>query len=97
MLLYNTSYFPDKELETVFSEWMKNTLIPLLEETKTFTENYFCKVMTEKADESTYSLLLLFKNKAQFDDYLTQVEPRIKLLVFQQFYRRCKKIKTRYN
>lgn len=86
MLIYNTSYLFDKELETVFTEWMKTKFIPLLKETSTFSNNYFCKVMVAKDDEGlTYSHQLFFKNKEQLEKYLSSFEPRVKAVFNARF------------
>lgn len=78
MLIYNTSYLFDASLEAEFVEWMKAKFIPLLKETGTFTQNYFCKVMVAKEDGGlTYSLQLQFKNKEQFEKYINSFEPRV--------------------
>jgi hypothetical protein len=77
MLLYNTSYLFDNKLESEFVEWMKAKFIPLLQETGTFSNSYFCKVMVAQEDGSlTYSLQLLFKSQEQFKKFLNSFEPR---------------------
>jgi hypothetical protein len=86
MIIYNTSYLLDKELESVFVEWMKAKFIPLLKETSTFSNNYFCKVMVAKDDGGlTYSLQLLFKTREQLEKYLNSFEPRTKAVFNARF------------
>jgi hypothetical protein len=86
MLLYNTSYLFDQELEGVFVEWMKTKFIPLLQETGTFSNNYFCKVMVAKEDGGlTYSLQLLFKTREQLEKYINSFEPRTKAVFNARF------------
>ena len=83
MLIYNTSYMFEKEIEPAFLEWMKGKFIPLLKETGTFSTSFFCKVMVSKEDGGiTYSLQLHFKNNAIFEKYIQSFEPRTKA-VFQ--------------
>jgi len=86
MLLYNTSYLLEQELEGVFVEWMKTKFIPLLKETSTFSDNYFCKVMVAQEDGGmTYSLQLLFKTREQLEKYINSFEPRIKAVFNARF------------
>lgn len=86
MLLYNTSYLLDQELEDIFVEWMKTKFIPLLKETGTFSNNYFCKVMVAKDDGGlTYSLQLLFKTREQLEKYINNFESRTKAVFNAKF------------
>ncbi|WP_321300019.1 DUF4286 family protein [Marinifilum fragile] len=86
MLLYNTSYLLDQEIEGVFVEWMKTKFIPLLKETCTFSYNYFCKVMVAQEDGGmTYSLQLLFKTQEQLEKYINSFEPKIKAVFNARF------------
>ncbi|WP_421918000.1 DUF4286 family protein [Marinifilum sp.] len=86
MLLYNTTYLFDKQLDEVFVAWMKDKFIPLLKETGTFSDHYFCKVMLAKEDGGlTYSLQLLFKSREQLEKYINSFEPRTKAVFKARF------------
>ncbi|NOU58825.1 DUF4286 family protein [Marinifilum caeruleilacunae] len=86
MLLYNTSYLFDQELEKEFVEWMKIKFIPLLKETGTFSKSYFCKVMVAQEDGGlTYSLQLLFNTPEQLEKYINSFEPRTKAVFGARF------------
>jgi len=77
MLIYNTSYMFDASFEEAFCQWMKEKYIPLLKETGTFVNSFFCKVMVKKEDNGiTYSLQLHFKDQAHFERYLEKFEPK---------------------
>jgi hypothetical protein len=65
---------------------MEEQFIPLIKETGTFTQNYFCKVMIQQEDGSqTYSLQLFFKNKVQFDKYKQDFEPRCQAIFVAKY------------
>ncbi|MCZ4693277.1 DUF4286 family protein [Ancylomarina euxinus] len=81
MIIYNTSYILNSAIEKDFCKWMNDKFIPLVKETGTFSQHYFCKVMVQQEDGSqTYSLQLFFKNKAQLDKYNEVFEPRCKAI-----------------
>jgi len=81
MIIYNTSYILHSTLENEFCKWMTDKFIPLIKETGTFSQSFFCKVMVQQEDGSqTYSLQLFFKNKEQFDKYRNDFEPRCKAI-----------------
>lgn len=86
MIIYNTSYILNSLIEGEFCEWMKEKFIPLIKETGTFTQNYFCKVMLQQEDGSqTYSLQLFFKNEAQLNKYRQDFEPRCKAIFVAKY------------
>lgn len=86
MIIYNTSYILHSSIEGEFCEWIKEKFIPLIKETGTFTQNYFCKVMVQQEDGSqTYSLQLFFKNEAQLNKYRQDFEPRCKAIFVAKY------------
>ncbi|MDE5420955.1 DUF4286 family protein [Ancylomarina sp. DW003] len=86
MIIYNTSYILHSTKENEFCKWMQEQFIPLIKETGTFIQNYFCKVMVQQEDGSqTYSLQIFFKNKAQLDKYRNDFEPRCKAIFAAKF------------
>lgn len=86
MIIYNTSYIMHSTIEHEFCKWMKDKFIPLIEETGTFCENYFCKVMVQQEDGSqTYSLQLFFKNESQLNKYKTDFEPKCKAIFVAKY------------
>ncbi|MPQ45612.1 DUF4286 family protein [Marinifilum sp. N1E240] len=86
MIIYNTSYLFEPELEVTFINWMKSKFIPLLEETGTFSNHYFCKVMVAQEDGGqTYSLQLFFKTQEQMEKYRSSFEPRTKAVFNARF------------
>ncbi len=87
MLIQNTSYMLDAALEEEFVSWVTKKYIPLLKETNTFENHYFCKVMIVSPEGGlTYSLQLLFPNEALFDRYRINFEPRIKAVFSARFH-----------
>jgi len=86
MIIYNTSYILHSTIEHEFCKWIQEQFIPLIKETGTFSQSYFCKVMVQQEDGSqTYSLQLFFKNKAQFDKYREDFEPRCKAIFVAKY------------
>ena len=86
MIIYNTSYILHSTIEDDFCKWMTDKFIPLIKETGTFNQNYFCKVMVQQEDGSqTYSLQLFFKNKVQFDKYHQDFEPKCKAIFVAKY------------
>ncbi len=86
MIIYNTSYILQSTTEDCFCKWMQEQFIPLLKETKTFAQSYFCKVMVQQEDGSqTYSLQLFFKNKALLNKYRNDFEPRCKAIFVAKY------------
>jgi len=86
MIIYNTSYILHSTIENEFCKWMKDKFIPLIKETGTFNQNYFCKVMVQQEDGSqTYSLQLFFKNEALLNKYIQDFEPKCKAIFVAKY------------
>jgi hypothetical protein len=89
MIIYNTSYLIEDDMESAFCEWMKNKFIPLLKETQTFSTSYFCKVrVASENDGLTYSLQLLFASKEQFEKYCNCFEARTNAIFSAKYQNR---------
>ncbi len=86
MIIYNTSYILHSTIEQEFCKWIDEKYIPLLKETGTFIQEYFCKVMVQQEDGSqTYSLQLFFKSETQLNKYRQEFEPRCKAVFIAKY------------
>jgi len=74
---------------------MTNKFIPLIKETGTFSQNFFCKVMVQQEDGSqTYSLQLFFKNLEHLDKYRNDFEPRSNAIFTTKYQSEVMKFST---
>ena len=73
MILYNVTVAIDKRVENEWVQWMKETHIPEMLETKQFVEHKFFKVLSaEDPESSSYSIQYFAESMEQIETYLNQ-------------------------
>jgi len=70
MIIYNTTFHLEDNIEELWLKWMKETYIPLLLDTSLFTKQLFCKVLVDESmGGKTYSLQLFVRDMNTYNQY----------------------------
>lgn len=70
MIIYNTTFHLEDNIEELWLKWMKETYIPLLLDTSLFTKHLFCKVLVDESmGGKTYSLQLFVRDMNTYNQY----------------------------
>ncbi|MEP0984815.1 DUF4286 family protein [Ekhidna sp.] len=79
MILYNVTVNIDKEVETDWITWMKETHIPEVMDTGFFSEYRMMKMLSQEQDETgtTYAIQYMTETLGHLEDYLNSVAPKI--------------------
>ncbi len=78
MLLYNVTFGIDKQIETEWITWMKETFVPAVMETTLFNDYKFYKVLTHDDETSvSYSLQCFANSIESVVKYLNDFAPAL--------------------
>lgn len=79
MILYNVTVNIDKDVESDWISWMKETHIPEVMETGFFSEYRMMKMLSQEQDETgtTYAIQYMTETLSHLEDYLNSVAPKI--------------------
>lgn len=79
MILYNVTVAIDKRVEKEWVQWMKETHIPEVLETRQFIDHKFFKVLhTEDPESSSYSIQYFAESMQQIEMYLNMFAPELR-------------------
>ena len=77
MIIYNVTISIDKEAETHWLDWMKNTHIPDVMQKALFIDCKISRVLEEEAGGHTYVIAYSCKNMRDYKKYQNEFAPKL--------------------
>ena len=76
MYIYNVTVTIEKDIHEEWLRWMKEIHMPDVMETKCFTENKICRLITEES-ETTYAVQYTFETMEHMSKYQNEFAPKL--------------------
>ena len=77
MIIYNVTINIDKEVETHWLDWMKNTHIPDVMQRELFIDCKISRVLAEETGGHTYAIAYSCKNMHNYEKYQNEFAPKL--------------------
>ena len=84
-IIYNVTISPDKDIEQEWVKWMKEIHLPEVMETGMFLENRFTRVLSEEAENISYSVQYLAADMQSYERYKSEFAPALQKKRLERF------------
>ena len=85
MIIYNVTVSIEKEVETAWFHWMKNTHIPDVMNTKLFLDCKISRMLAEETEGDTYAIAYSCKSIQDYETYQAKFAAKLQVEHNQKF------------